>query len=432
MKESSKRDETDSDEIRKHLAQVARPSGRIDTKAQLYSLSTTPLFSRRVKQHVAECLPQQSNPFSMYGLLGLRTATYDKNLAPTPITPSLLDDDDDDATSSQIYRSSKEESHSERQGGNLIYSNTSAPWSAFICGQQRAGKSYTFSCLLENALISGSHLGRENAPLSGLVFHYDKHSAAYATQVCEAAFLCSHDVKVEVLVSPTNITAMARAYTIPNLPKDKQPKVKPLLFKESQIKLDYMLTLMNQGSAEKMPLYMATVVEIIREMKTNNQAFSMTAFDNKIKQAKMNKDQKDMLEQRKALLKTFMFSSAKPHIQQMAGNAGISTQAGHLTIVDLSCSTISESDVCTFYEICLSMFLAGRNDAHGLIVGIDEAHKVCCPAFSTNGTADSNSFSPTPPRPSASQPSSFVLSDNSAISNHESSLLHRSPRSRHN
>ena len=380
----------EQEEVQRHLGLVQGSiSGtglahQLAKQRLLYSLSTTPLFSRKVKQHVETNIASKAtSPFKMYGLLGLRTNTYGG---------SELDELSSDTENSSSYVD------------DLVYSNTSAPWSAFICGQQGAGKSYTFSCLMGNALLRGDEVGQNDKPLTGLIFHYDKHSASYSTQVCEAAYLSSKGVKVEVLVSPTNVTAMQQAYNLPGIPKDKQPAVKPLLFNESLLKLDYMLSLMNQGAADGMPLYMAKVVSIVREMKIKQEPFSIRVFETKCRTAGFKPDQTQMLELRLALLKTFMWSTATGYHQGLAGKCGIKSIGGHLTIVDLSCSTINESDVCKLYEICLSMSLASRNSppsnpqpqtvlesqgpagsstqsqtpvdtAPSLIIGIDEAHK---------------------------------------------------------
>jgi len=42
-----------------------------------------------------------------------------------------------------------------------IFLNTNAPWSAFICGSQGSGKSYTLSCMLEN-LLDDLHTHRKD------------------------------------------------------------------------------------------------------------------------------------------------------------------------------------------------------------------------------------------------------------------------------
>ena len=50
-------------------------------------------------------------------------------------------------------------------------------------------------------------------------------------------------------------------------------------------------------------------------------------------------------------------------------------KAGELTIVDLSCPFIEEGAACALFNICLSLFLEGRQKC-GRLVALDEAHKV--------------------------------------------------------
>lgn len=137
---------------------------------------TTPLFTEAVRKH-ALSLPSRSakKPFSQYGLLG-----------------GCLADD--------IYGSASSDPR--------LFWNITAPSSFFICGSQGSGKSYTLSCLLENALAQckASVLPR---PLAAIVFHYDAFISATGGSPCEVASLSSNpDIKVRVLCPPTNIRTL--------------------------------------------------------------------------------------------------------------------------------------------------------------------------------------------------------------------------------
>jgi hypothetical protein len=89
-----------------------------------------------------------------------------------------------------------------------LFFNISAPSSAFICGSQGSGKSHTLSCLLENCLMK-SYVSKLDNPLAGLVFHYDSFTSDIKGTPCEAAHISSNsNVKVRVLVSPTNLQTM--------------------------------------------------------------------------------------------------------------------------------------------------------------------------------------------------------------------------------
>lgn len=178
----------------RHLSLVlSNDSSSSPTKPHLdEELSTAPLFSSLAREvieteHKSSNKQAKSSIYPQYGLLGLRI--------PDPPRSATVPDTT-----------------------QLVYTNVSAPWSAFICGSQGSGKSHTLSCLLENSLILPSAAGTLSSPLAGLVLHYDKFTAFSSTQLCEAAYLCSSGIPVHVLVSPTNYVAMKRAYeNIPGL-----------------------------------------------------------------------------------------------------------------------------------------------------------------------------------------------------------------------
>lgn len=194
-------------------------------------LSTAPLFSSLARQ-IIESKHQKDDAsndqstrrpaiYPNYGLLGLRMA---------PITNGT-------------------------NSNNLVYTNISAPWSAFICGSQGSGKSHTLSCLLENALIAPSPVGSLSSPLAGMVLHYDKFTAFSSTQFCEAAYLCSSGIPVRVMVSPTNYYAMKAAYE--NLPglRGGLIQVVPMYLSQKHLNIGMMKTLMGVGNTENRPLY---------------------------------------------------------------------------------------------------------------------------------------------------------------------------------
>lgn len=145
-----------------------------------------------------------------------------------------------------------------RAGDSRLFINMNAPWSAFICGSQGSGKSHTLSCMLEAAL-KPSRLGKLPRPLAGMVFHYDKFTGFSASQICEAAYLCSAGIPVTVLVSSSNFHRMRRVYeNIPNLPPNApKPVVAPLLLEEKHLNIEHMMKLMAIDEKEgKISLYM--------------------------------------------------------------------------------------------------------------------------------------------------------------------------------
>lgn len=288
--------------------------------------------------------------FPVYGHLGLRLATYTEGIQ---INNAQVDD-------------------------NLLYANINTPWSAFICGSQGAGKSHTLSCLLENALMGDGHLGPNPNPLASILFHYDKHAGQPAGQICEAAYLASHGVDVEIFVSPSNLWAMQELYNLPGISKEKQPKVRPLLLRDNQINIANMRALMAiDGHDGKSPLYMAVVNKILRNMAIDGEGavgFDYGAFKQAVAASQLSSSQSEHLNMRLQLLESFLHRSAKILLQQTAGE-GFTPRPGGLTIIDLSCPFVTPSDACMLFSICLSLFLGSRS-THSLLIALDEAHKV--------------------------------------------------------
>lgn len=228
-----------NDEVDQHLALVEYQSSDSTASSNplLEQLRTTPLFSSAINSAVNSQPPDPAGNtvLPQYGLLGLRTAVYEET--------------DDDSDGSRNIRCPRD---------NLVYANVNAPWSTFICGSQGSGKSHTLSCMLENSLLSPSITGKVSSMLTGLVLHYDKFTGFDTGQLCEAAYLCSSNIPVRVLVSPSNYERMSRLYSnLPGLPEScPRPVVKPLKFREDHLSIAMMKSLMSAGSGESTPLYM--------------------------------------------------------------------------------------------------------------------------------------------------------------------------------
>ncbi|KAI0111938.1 hypothetical protein F4814DRAFT_424141 [Daldinia grandis] len=261
----------------------------------------------------------------------------------------------------------------------LVIGNVNMPWSAFICGSQGAGKSHTLSCLLENALVAENNAGALPKPLAGMVMHHDSHANENTAQVCEAAYLCSAGIPVTILVSPSNIWAMKRLYgNLPGLAPDApKPKVVPLYLDGDQLDASRILKLMAvDPTANKPPLYMNIVLNIIREIAMEGSRFTYSKFRKRIDDVPWTSDQQTPLNLRLQLLDTFMAPSKMTRSTRPARSPGDiwNFEPGSLTIVDLSDPFISSDEACTLFSICLSIFLEERNKC-GRIVALDEAHK---------------------------------------------------------
>jgi hypothetical protein len=257
-----------------------------------------------------------------------------------------------------------------------LFLNTNVPFSAFICGVQGSGKSHTTACILENALIPSQQLGRLQKPLSALVFSYGQFGGdGTSFSVSEAAFLAAphfkfpnhpHVNKVHVLVAPSNYDRISRVYSrLPNV------LVSRFKLKPSKLDIDTMLTLMNAAESDDIPLYMAAVTQILREMATEGGAFNYFGFKGRLDKCKFNSAQMNMLQIRLGLLESFLDpddSCPSPDYKE-----------GEVTIMDMSCPFVDANTACILFRIGLQMYL--QSGAAGKLIVFDEAHKVCTTHF---------------------------------------------------
>jgi len=260
-----------------------------------------------------------------------------------------------------------------------LYLNTNTPFSALVCGVQGSGKSHTVSVILENMFVTGcSALGRLVKPLSGLVLHVGE-TGACATP-CEAAYVSSSMIDnakappVRVYVSPSSLKRMKKVYGClgPNV------EVKPLYFSESELDAPAFLSLMAVNSSDNAPLYMQTVLSILRELGDD---YTYSAFITKLEESKksMNPAQKAGLKQRLDLLQTFTRPADKFTSSYKARNTTAMKDeerfaAGMVTIVDLSDPFVDPALAGAIFEICIRLFQRASVDT-GKVLIVDEAHK---------------------------------------------------------
>ena len=350
----------DNEELQRHIALLGMSetssAAKLDNNSRLEEARNAPLFTRGVKSSIKTQIIDVGQRgianidiFPQYALIGHRKP-------PATIIPG-----------EDKFKADRD----------IIYANMNAPWSAFICGSQGAGKSHTFSCLLENALLSPNAGGVLPDPLTGIVFHYDKFTSHSSTQLCEAAYLCSVGIPVQVLVSPSNVHAMRSLYSnLPGLSKDApRPQVRPLKFHENHLNVGNMKTLMAVDVDDASPpLYLAVLDKILRDMareRAGRPGFSYRDFTKRLYGAGFTDAQLGPLKLRLQLLEEFLDQS-KP----TAGCKSVFDHGkGSLTIIDLSCPFVAENDACALFGICLSLFLERRNTG-GRIIALDEAHKV--------------------------------------------------------
>lgn len=267
-------------EIDQHLTHVdyTRDVQSNGTNIFLNQIETTPLFSSQVLTAVADTRLSSPNenaaPVSgltvlpQYGLLGIRLETYGNQPvvgARKPVENESDGEFEEEPEKDQSVGGKLEEKYGQKTNeiddnprDQLVYANTNAPWSAFICGSQGSGKSHTLSCMLENSLMNPSKTGKNITPLTALVLHYDKFTGVETGQLCEAAYLCSAGIPVRVLVSPSNHSRMKNLYqNLPGLPSDsKRPEVVPLKLSNKHLSVGRMKSLMAIGGKDGTPLYM--------------------------------------------------------------------------------------------------------------------------------------------------------------------------------
>ncbi|KAL8685586.1 MAG: hypothetical protein Q9218_007668, partial [Villophora microphyllina] len=328
------------------------------------SVYTEPVFSVEVARNIQD--DTGPNMFPQYGLL----AREEYISAPSDLPDSV--------------NGEKIEEVSTDQRDGRIFLNTNVGFSAFICGSQGSGKSYTLSCILEAGLIrSGS--GNLPQPQAGLVFHWDKHSA---NQPCETAYLCSSGTPVTVLVSPSNFDAMKELYeNLPNLrPGAPKPVVKALFLRQADLDVTRMMSLMSVDTEKGRPaLYMNIVRKVLRDIALESRGKPTniyTTFKSRMDIQKLQPDQRTLLNMRLQLLEGFFdrlverdFENVwlKQELDKRQANSW-SSPPGSLTIVDLTDSFVDQGSACALFDICLSLFLANQDSGH-TIVALDEAHK---------------------------------------------------------
>ena len=228
--------------------------GSLANAEAIQQLNTAPLVSLRVRHHVSKSPPSGLRyTFSQYALLGQEARKV--LVSPESSQENLRSGDDQpNATSlpSDAAHVASDRSSPLLDRFNPIFLNTNAPWSAFLCGSQGSGKSYTLSCILENCLLKNRSLGETPSPMSAVVFNYSTN----VQNVCEAVYLASHVGSVNVVVHPTSFYRMLKKYE-KVAPAGKKIHVTPLFLKDDQLKVTNMKQLMAFNTKEETtPLYM--------------------------------------------------------------------------------------------------------------------------------------------------------------------------------
>ncbi|KAI0722199.1 P-loop containing nucleoside triphosphate hydrolase protein [Cerioporus squamosus] len=251
-----------------------------------------------------------------------------------------------------------------------------SPCSTLVCGVQGSGKSHTVSVLLENLFVPDlPSIGSCKRPLSGLVFHYSEGGSG--ARPCEAAWVAcakANDTctpSVRVYVSESSYATMKKVYE----PLGKNVKVRRLKFVQSELDAQAVMSMMAIGSSDSAPLYMHTLLSIMREL---GEQFDLSEFRRMIDEAKrkMNPNQRAGLEQRLALLDAF--------VDDREGRKSSLFKEGFLTIVDLSDPFIDPGSACSLFEIATRLFVRAELST-GKVLVVDEAHKYLSANHSESG-----------------------------------------------
>lgn len=357
------------DSAKFQLALLGMEKGNLRRGMSVEETRTAPLFCKEAAEIAKRELPGCGFPFKQYGLLAGRT----RSIGGPP--------------SKEGKQKKKEEAEEEEEEEDpRIFLNVSAPWSAFICGSQGSGKSHSLACMLENCLVSHKHLGSLPHPLTAMVFHYDPQ-ASMAGQVCEAVYLCSPSVEVRVLVSPTSYHRMAKLYgNLKGLSPGCKVVIEPLILKQEYLNVERLMTFMAAtDNGEGLPLYMHSVLRVLREMALEPNAkpgIDYRDFRMRVEMLGLSPGQKIPLGLRLDLLEEFIEEQttlpkiAKTNTTPRKKGNDWEPVPGRLTIIDLSCHFLDVSTACILFDIYLGVFLEQKLDI-GRLVALDEAHKVC-------------------------------------------------------
>lgn len=215
-------------------------------------------------------------------------------------------------------------------------------------------------------------LGNLKQSVSTLVLHFNEYSSNINAQPSEAAFLASvlpkyaseqQHIPVRVLVSPTNFHNLSAMYAhIPNV------EVRPFGINPRHLNIEMMLSLMSLSQGEHIPLYMAQVLKVLREMAMQSGGkFDYADFRRRLANLRLDRHQTPFLAQRLDLLDSYL---------DLAGqNSGDYFVGGGVTILDLSCPFVDQSTACVLFRIAIDLFLYTHRSRAKMIVA-DEAHKV--------------------------------------------------------
>jgi hypothetical protein len=239
--------------------------------------------------------------------------------------------------------------------------------------------------MLENYLLPDADYGTVANPVAGIAFHYDPEGS---DSIAEIASLCSRGIKVRVLASCSRYLNRHEKYMeLAGIFKDNM-EVRQLAFRDEHLNVDRMQRLMafNSTAEEGVPLYVSVINKILREMSATGKEFAFYTFEFKLKQAELAANQRNMLNLRLDILRSFKekVDTVQPNAwakSKASNTSGFPTgdnvfkiEPGALTIVDLTDPFVDPNTACVLFDVCFGLFKENAPKV-GMAMVLDEAHR---------------------------------------------------------
>jgi len=144
-------------------------------------------------------------------------------------------------------------------------------------------------------------------------------------------------------------------------------QIRPLRLQPRHLNISTMLSLMSLGKNDTVPLYMAQVTKVLREMAIHSRgSFDYLEFRARLDALPLDRLQTFFLDQRLDLLDSFLDLKG-----ESSGNYFLD---GGVTILDLSCPFMDQSTACILFRVAIDLFLHAH-PSRGKMIVADEAHK---------------------------------------------------------
>lgn len=251
-----------------------------------------------------------------------------------------------------------------------IYLNTQAPFCLVALGVQGAGKSHSVATVIENGSLQSEHYIRSDRPTSTIVFHYDQSEYNF----CEAVTLTSRRFTLPAFVTPVpRLTVLVS----PSFYLQRQEffrgypncTVIPLLFRWSDLNATQIKSLMRVIDDDSVPLYMSTILDLLRKIQKSQQFPSYPEFKEKLTKLSFSSGQNGPLSQRIRLLESFIADSEEN--QSLPCVPLHETLSNAMVVVD---PMLSSSEANGIFQVLLTLFISIPSD-HPKLAVFDEAHK---------------------------------------------------------